>query len=334
MVMKLKEYIQETLGTEIFPEKLPETGQGKLPYYITATFRLFNAQLFHRPVMLAEIKNKTDFTTTQIQKQLHLIADVFNTTVVLLADQLTFINRKRLIEKRINFIVPGKQMYLPDLLVDLRETFQKKRELKETLYPSAQYILLYHILRKNDPLENHTLKQLAKKLHYTPMAITKAVADLERNGLCIAEGKKEKYIRFENNKKELWEKALPLMTSPVIKQVFTDEIPVNLALCKANASALPQYSEMAASTHTFTPIEKTLFYSLQKNDQWKNMDDREGKYCLEIWKYNPVPLTTTDFVDPLSLYLSMKDSKDERIEMALEKILNDYIFTNNDYNLW
>ena len=31
-------------------------------------------------------------------------------------------------------------------------------------------------------------------------------------------------------------------------------------------------------------------------------------------------------VDPLSLYLSLKDSTDERIEMALEKIIKDYIW--------
>jgi hypothetical protein len=31
-------------------------------------------------------------------------------------------------------------------------------------------------------------------------------------------------------------------------------------------------------------------------------------------------------VDPLSLYLSVKDSRDERIEMALDQILKKYIW--------
>jgi hypothetical protein len=31
-------------------------------------------------------------------------------------------------------------------------------------------------------------------------------------------------------------------------------------------------------------------------------------------------------VDPLSLYLSLKDNPDERIEMALEQIINKYIW--------
>ncbi len=62
-----------------------------------------------------------------------------------------------------------------------------------------------------------------------------------------------------------------------------------------------------------------------------NANEYEGKYCLEVWKYDPLKLVgempnDIAVVDPLSLYLSLKDSTDERIEMALEKIIKDYIW--------
>jgi len=49
-----------------------------------------------------------------------------------------------------------------------------------------------------------------------------------------------------------------------------------------------------------------------------------------VWKYNPELLigellSSASVVDPLSLYLSVQDKKDERIEMALEQILEIYI---------
>jgi hypothetical protein len=42
---------------------------------------------------------------------------------------------------------------------------------------------------------------------------------------------------------------------------------------------------------------------------------------VEVWSYDPGPLADQGAVDPLSLYLSLKDNKDERVEAALEGML-------------
>jgi len=41
--------------------------------------------------------------------------------VVYVRTRMTAFNRKRLIEQKVPFIVPGNQMYLPTLAIDLRE---------------------------------------------------------------------------------------------------------------------------------------------------------------------------------------------------------------------
>ena len=74
----------------------------------------------------------------------------------------------------------------------------------------------------------------------------------------------------------------------------------------------------------------------QKNNGLINANNREGKYAIEVWKYNPKTLVEDVFnensvVDPLSLYLSLKDNQDERIEMALEQIIEKYICQNENY---
>ncbi len=48
--------------------------------------------------------------------------------------------------------------------------------------------------------------------------------------------------------------------------------------------------------------------------------DEPGSIELEIWKYPPELFANNDMVDPLSLFLSLKSSKDERVEMALEEL--------------
>jgi hypothetical protein len=42
---------------------------------------------------------------------------------------------------------------------------------------------------------------------------------------------------------------------------------------------------------------------------------------VEIWRYVPQCLATNKIADPLSVYLSYEKNMDERIEMALDELL-------------
>ena len=220
-------------------------------------------------------------------------------------------------------------------MVDLRETFTHPRakQKNEKLLPSAQVLLLYHIIHRNShwKIEEHPFKEIAQKLGYTPMAITNAIDNLKYHDLVEVQGEKEKFIRFRYDRHELWDVALDqdLLVNPVIKTVFVDEKPKNLLLLHSNASALPEYTDLNPGWQEYYAIEKTIFYDLQKSNALINPNEQEGRYALEIWKYNPRPLmdelaNDMPVVDPLSLYLSVNDSRDERIEMALNQILEKF----------
>ena len=122
-----------------------------------------------------------------------------------------------------------------------------------------------------------------------------------------------------------------LFVTPVLKKVYVDEKPTGLIMLYSNASALPEYSDMNPSRQEYFAIDKNIFYKLQKHKLLVNHNEYEGLYCLEVWKYNPEILTkqlpgNTQVVDPLSLYLSLKDIRDERIEMALKQIIDKTIW--------
>ncbi|EFB40206.1 MULTISPECIES: hypothetical protein [Parachlamydia] len=42
---------------------------------------------------------------------------------------------------------------------------------------------------------------------------------------------------------------------------------------------------------------------------------------LEVWNYDPELFAKDGIVDPFSLYLSLQESKDERVEGALEEMM-------------
>jgi hypothetical protein len=334
-IKKLVKYVDDVLGFMFDPVQVPKQELGNLPMYIGEMYRLYHASLFNVDFLLIEYKDDDGFSIFQLEKHIELLRNNLNKKVTLLAENLPYLHRKRLIEKGINFIVPGKQMFLPDFLIDLREGNQNPRLKKKTekLLPSAQFILLYHILDRYNKkkLEEDSFTQLAYKFGYTKMAITKAIDNLIYHELCKVEGTKEKYIKFAKDRIELWNYALPLMVNPVLKTVYVDKKPEGLFLLQSNESALSEYSEMNPSRQKYYAIERVKFYNLFKNGQLINPNGSEGEFCLEVWKYNPEKLADKLFnddsvVDPLSLYLSLKESHDERIEMALESIIEKYIW--------
>ena len=50
--------------------------------------------------------------------------------------------------------------------------------------------------------------------------------------------------------------------------------------------------------------------------------DASAQVKVELWKYDPDILSGKNAVDPLSLAMSLKDEPDERIEEAVDILLN------------
>lgn len=181
---QLRDYLKEVLGLDFQFKPVPEKELERLPFFIKKAFRFIDANLLGHPLLLLEIPEKEEQPTIQqIEKQFNTIADALHRTPVLVIEDMTPLSRKRLINKAINFIVPGKQLFLPALLVDLKEQFRRPQKPTRTLLPSAQVILLYRILHRNEKIEQLPLKVLAEKVKYTPMAVTKAAENLKEHSL-------------------------------------------------------------------------------------------------------------------------------------------------------
>ena len=221
-------------------------------------------------------------------------------------------------KKKIPFIIPAKQMYLPDLLIDLKEFGNKAKEISKTMQPAAQFLLLYHL--QAGTLEGINLKGIAKKLNYNAATITRAVHYLQNIGLCTLEGTKDKLLHFNKANKELWTEAEPLMQNPIKKSIYYIGEFKDDNIFKANNNALAHYSDLNDDIIEYYAV-KPNYIKLIGDDKLRETAMHEGNICIEEWKYNPNILTTNDFVDPLSLYLCFRNETDERIEMALEQII-------------
>ncbi|RRJ86349.1 MarR family transcriptional regulator [Paenimyroides tangerinum] len=327
---KLKEYIYHLLGQKIELKKLSDNILNKLPFLFRNSYEFYSTRISNHELIFLVLDKEDTFNPQQLRKQLEIIRNVFNKPVVVIAEDITTVNRKRLIDYKISFISPGKQMFLTELLVDFQD-FNKKEDFRKNikLLPSAQLIVLYHILHREDDLSKYTFKELADKFQYTQMGITKAVNDLKRMGLIDVIGTKEKSIVFENDVPKLWKQAEDLFVDPILKAVYIDKKPEKLL--RSNTTALEEYTDMNPGLQDCFAIERNRFYQLKKEKQFTNLNEENGTYALEVWKYNPEiiakGITKKNNVDPLSLYLSLKDGFiDERTDMALDQIIKKYIW--------
>jgi hypothetical protein len=69
---------------------------------------------------------------------------------------------------------------------------------------------------------------------------------------------------------------------------------------------------------------------MKKHDEFENENTYEGRYCIEVWKYNPATvikgLVGIKMVDSLSLYLSMLGNADERIAHETEQLIQNIVW--------
>ena len=316
---------------------MPENESEKLPMYFGQMYQIYTTRLFDTELVLAHLVNSDTISIAQTGKQLQSLKTILNKKVVLILDYLVSYNRIRLIKKKLNFIIPGKQLFLPELLVDLKE--EKMTNLpaleKQNLIPSAQVIVLYYILGLSRywDIEKKPFKDIAAKMNYSPMAISKAVDNLRALNLITIAGEKEKYIQFQYDKVELWEEIdkTNIWSYPIFKRIYIDELPSGIKTWNCNMTALAEYSDINRSRQDYVAIGRTAYNRLNRGNLLKNANPTEGNYCLEVWKYDPGVLTDSAevdelVVDPLSLYLTLKNNPDERIEMALEQIKEKFLY--------
>lgn len=329
---ELEQYISKVSGETVRITPVSDA-KYKLPFYLGEAFDFSRITIYRHDFILAQW-NGGDFTVGQLGKQVDVIEQQFDERVILVLPDTDAITRSRLVERRINFICPGKQMFIPYLFLDLREKFVEtiKEKNNDILTPSAQLIILHHLYNLRNGLVGSitSFKQLAALLDYSQMAITKAAAELNRYELCEIGGTKEKTFIFSDDKKAFWDKCESHLGSPVMKTVFVDYMPDIGHLNQAGEDALSFYSDLSSKNVSVYAIGKFQYQFLQKSGNMPPQNDKEGEYKLEIWNYQPEVLILENEwrnnVDPLSLYLSLRHVKDERVQMALDQILQKFIY--------
>lgn len=324
---ELARYLRETLSVTVTLSEWP--GQEMLPLFLRDLYVYQRVDLGGLTTFLLMIDERGDgLAPSAVGKHVTRVRKEWGGEVAYVRKQVNAYWRKRLIQAGVQFVIPGNQMFLPALAIDLRERFRRGQPGVQKFSPATQALVLYWIYNGGGPASGRsTSTEMARLLGYTRMTMSRAFREvdavLDELG-CNENAAEPKNGRFTS--RELWEMLLPYLSSPVSRRIVVQKADFwSGQSMRAGLTALADYSMLAEPGYEIQAMGR---------DEWKALGAKRGLQLpdrpdvdtveIEVWNYSP-ELFAKDgrqgAVDPLSLYLSLRNFPDERVQKALEELL-------------
>lgn len=307
------EYLNKVLGVKVIYKDVEFK---HLPNFIATRYRLQLVSMNEQKIIF--LYPKTELEQIELlKKHIARIQKNENLPVVLVLKELSFRQREYLIREKIPFVADGKQIYLPFMAVYLQERCSAEKIPREEILPSAQMLLLHFIYGGAQELST---SQAAKDLELTPTSISRASRQLEEMGLLhIRKVGVQRIMQSEESPKTLFQKAGDKLLNPIKRTVYIPKKYVGTDLLESGYSALAEYSMLNEPN--------VRCYAAERISQWKDfttnsLQNSKVQVAVEMWRYNPRKLSTRNTVDELSLALTLREDADERVEEAVEEMLN------------
>lgn len=312
-------YLEEALDITVNTQ--PWEGEGSLPFFLRNMYAFFQVSVLDTRCLVMASRKEEEQTPSTVRKHMLQVQKKWGYAVLYVSRKISAYNRKRLIGHKVPFVVPGNQMYLPPLGIDLREHFKPPRNTRPKWSPSTQAAFLYALVHALH--QRLTPKEMAERLGYSPMSMTRAFDEFEAAevGRIAMEGK-QRVLRFDKDRRELWEKALGFLQSPVKKKVWARLAANQRPGVEAGLTALARHSSLAGPDNPVFALEGKEWQGFRNLHDVMELPVVEPDACqLEIWSYAPGPFAEGGVADRFSLFLSLQDTDDERVESALEEMM-------------
>ncbi len=328
LIDKLVKYVHDTLGITVSVRKWEQ--DAFLPYFLQDNYDYHLARINGLEVLLMIEVGDEGHSPGTVHKHMEQVGKTWGGKIVYVREQISSFERKRLIEAGIPFIIPGNQLFMPMLALDLREYFRRPKQKNiHRFSPATQALALYWIY--NSPVSvlesRKTPTEMAGILGYSKMTLSRAFKEIDAALAEINPVEAPGNLQYYDLPGyEFWQQLQPYLHSPVKRRCYLLRLDLeeNLGL-RAGLTALAAYSMLAEPSQEVYALGQSEWKVLQHNRQNLILDRPDAEaLVVEIWGYQPSVFSAygkDGAVDPLSLYLSLKGSSDERIEKALEELL-------------
>lgn len=293
---------------------------GALPNFYRSIYTFYQTTIFSEKCIIIATKDE-GVTPAQIAKHIAVVGSKVGGIILFAAPSLSAYNRDRLIKHAVSFIVPNNQLYIHKLAIDLRERLvTSNAQSVNHLTPGAQAVLFHHILRINETAT--TQSEIAKDLNYSVMTIGRAFEILE--ALSLAKTRKvgkERHIYFTEDRKMLYERALPLCRNPIRSRKYLEAVSGLPEMKLSGENALAELTDLSESTIVVFAVSPNFWKDQLTKYDFVEVDASSADLVIEVWNYDPSALSADKTVDPLSLYVQYWNHPNERVAYSAEQLM-------------
>lgn len=317
----MKEDLKNYFGLEI--EELRVDKIRGLPIYMTADRIIRKYHIDNHYFIVVEINKEDKYGVPALKKQLEKYHEVSKMDVVFSFNEMTQIQRNALIKANIPFIALPDQVYIPFLGMMFQNKFYEKKKIRtDKMMPATQQVLLYLLYNKG--MFPVMKSKVAEAVGLTRTSLTRATDQLLKMKLITQEKKgKEIYISPVHQGRKLYELAKTFLINPVQKEITVEESQINKTMLKAGETALAEQTMLNAPSI----VEYAIFKETKKLEDFIPVDirweDNKKLIKVQLWKYDPNQFSKNKYVDPISLLCSFEENVDERIEIQLDRFLEE-----------
>lgn len=317
---KLIDILENTLHLKVYKKDSDFGYKKSIPFIIKKSYDISSINIENIDCV---VLTPNDEDIKSIKKHLLLFSESLMIPIILNISNISTSTKKYLIDNDISFI-SNDAIYLPQLLIYLKDISNKpKKKIYTKISKLAQMILIFELLKKDT--NEIDIYNCAEKFNVTQMSASRALKELyEFNYLKLETigRKKIYYLKSDINIDEI----LQALKNPKIEDIYIKNRDLKYFDIQilSSYSALSYYTDIINNENIYA-IDKEYFTKYINKDN--QIDIYNEKYDnsliqIELWKYQP-NIIQENIIDPISLYLSLKedfDKEDTRLQNSINEL--------------
>lgn len=315
----MKEFIEKSIGMEV--DIKDGDYNGKLPMIYSSLYDFKIASMHNIEWLIAIPKEKINLA--QLRKNHRQIEKLLDMRCALYIKNTSTYSKNAMIADGIPFIVEDKEIYLPFLGILLNSARERTIKPVQRISFLTQKMILTAIYEKWNGI---TVTKAAELSDITKMSASRCFDEIEFFDMPILGTKgKSRVINVPDDIKELWSSIEVYMRNPVLNIFYIND---NLKLpVFGGMSALAEYSMISDNKYPTYAVAKKDIKDLTLKDRLVDIKKDEPGCIIQEVGY-VVSFGKGDAIDPLSLLLSLSDDEkaDERIEISIREMLEEYVW--------
>lgn len=315
----MKDFIEKKLGIELKIEQADY--KDRLPMLYAALYEYMVAKMGKVEWVIAVPREQIHLS--QLRKQHRQMEKLLNMHCCIYLNKTSPYSKNAMIADGIPFVIEDRDIYLPFLGILLAADTEREIKPVQKISFIAQKMIITAIYEN---WQGMNVTKAAEALGITKMSATRCFDEIEFFEIPILGLKgKSRIINMPEDKQTFWNQVKGILRNPVIATFFLNED--RKFKTKGGMSALDDYSMIADNNYpTYVISKKEMSGADIKNKQVSGKSD-DVKCAVQEVGYI-VDFNGGKDIDPLSLALSLSDEEkdDERVEISVREMLEEYVW--------